>query len=314
MNDRIGALAAQHRRIEAKKVALIKRARALDAELNRAFGGADIAGVSSNVTLEQIGYDEHAYGYLCYRDGELTVGYRTTDDDLADGHHGVPDEQRSYSVRQLANCSPEWLERLLDEAPLESLLGNIAARLCEREGRLDGSLSALQTILAAESAKLDGQMVDRLDKTGDDTLQRLFDEAVDVAHLDTADGLTRSSRFLEAVCATILRERGLPLPDNQSLGPLVNACIDGLELSAEKKALDDVRQFIGGVKSLCNGVGSLRTHFGTAHGASSHLPPLDASWAMLAKNAAAAVAIFLLSRHRDGTDATPRDATVEDTP
>jgi hypothetical protein len=314
MNDRIRALAAQHRRIEVKKAELIERARTLDAELNKAFGGADIVGVSPNVTLEQIGYDEYVYGYLCYRDAELTVGYRTTDDDVADWHDCVPDDQRSYSVRQLANCSPEWLERLLDEETLESLLGNIAARLCERERRLNGSLSALQTILASESAKIDGQMVERLEKTGNDTLKRLFDEAVDVAHLDTADGLTRSSRFLEAVCADILRAREAELPRDKSLGPLVNACIDCLQLSTEKEALDDVRQFIGGVKSLCNGVGSLRTHFGTAHGASSHLPPLDASWAMLAKNAAAAVAIFLLSRHMDGTDATPGDATVEDTP
>ncbi|MFK4448489.1 hypothetical protein ABH944_008543 [Caballeronia udeis] len=313
MNDRIGTLAAQQRRIEAKKAALIERARTLDAELNRAFDGADIAGVSSNVTLEQIGYDEYTYGYLCYRDGELTVGYRMTDDDVADAHHGVPDDQRSYSVRVLANCSPEWLERLLDEATLESLLGNIAARLCEREGRLDGSLSALQTILAAESAKLDGQMVERLEKTGDDTLQRLFDEAVDVAHLDAADGLTRSSRFLEAVCATILRERGTALPKDKSIVPLLDACVACLDWP-DKVALTDAKQLFAGVKSIAGGIGTLRSHFGTAHGASSHLPSLDASWAMLAKNAAAAVAIFLLSRHRDGTDATPGNATVEDTP
>ena len=308
MDDRIKALAAQHRRNEAKAAALIERARTLEADLNKAFGGADIAGVSSNVTLEQIGYDEYAYGYLCYRDAALTVGYRTTDEDLADGHHGVPDDQRSYSVRQLANCSPEWQERLLNEETLESLLGNIAARLCEREARLDRSLSALHAITEAESAKLDGQMAASLNQAGDATLKRLWSETLDATHLDPADGLARSSRFLESVCATILGARGAALPKDKSIAPLLDACVACLDWP-DKVALADAKQVFAGVKSLAGGIGTLRTHFSTAHGATPHLPPLDAEWATLAKNATAAVAIFLLSRHTAGTELPPSDVT-----
>lgn len=301
MDDRIKALAAQKRRIEGKQAALLMQVRTLHTDLNSAFGGTTIEGSSDNVNLEQYGLDEYTYGYLAYRAGELIVGYRTTDDDMADQHHGVPEEARGYSLRPLANCTLAWLERLVNEKTFASLFRNIGEQLDAREGRLDGSLAALQAIVAGESAKLDQQMDSSLLQMGDDSLTTNWREALDATHLDPADGLTRSSRFLESVCATILRQRGRELPRDKSLMPLLDACVACLAWP-DSDALDDAKRFFGGVKSICGGVGVLRTHRGTAHGASSHLPPPDASYATLAKNAAAAVAIFLLSRHTEGTE------------
>lgn len=313
MDNRIKVLAAQHRRFKAKQAELVEQARALEEELHNAFGEGEVAGASSNVTLEQIGQDEYVYGYLGYGFSGLTACHRTTDDDLADAHHGVPDEARSYSVKPLANCPPEWLERLLDEEILASLLKNIGDRLDEKEGRVDSSLSALRTMLASESAKLDAGMAESLKQMGNETLKRIWDEALDASHLHTADGLTRSSSFLESVCAAILRERRVALPRDKSMSPLLDECVKCLDWP-EKDALSDAKQLFAGVKSICGGIGSLRTHFGTAHGASGHLPPLEASWATLAKNSSAAVAIFLISRHMEGARASPGSETVKDRP
>lgn len=312
MDDRIKTITAQKRRIEAKQAELAEKAVALEAKLIEAFGEAGIYGVSSSVLLEEWQPDGYTYGWLAYGFGRLRVGHRTSEDDLADAHSGTPEDERSNSFTPQAECSPKWLVRLLDETTLASLLDNIVGDLTQEEERLDGSLSALRANLASESAKLDAAMAQSLEQTGDETLKGLWCEAVDATHTHTAYGLTRSSRFLESVCATILHEREVELPKDKSMSPLVKACIKSLEWPSDETAVEDVRQLTGGVASICGGIGSLRTHFGTAHEASSHLPPLEASYATFAKNATAAVAIFLISRHMAVAKAPPGGETVDD--
>ena len=193
---------------------------------------------------------------------------------------------------------------------MASLFASIGTVLHERETQVDESLGALDKLLAAESAEIDTQMTDSLTKLNNDTLKQNWAEVLDATHLETADGLTRSSRMLEAVCTAILNERGVELPADKSLQPLLKACIKCLAWPKTKEALDDFNQLKGGVQSICNAVGSLRTHFGTAHGASSHLPPLDPEFGVLAKNACATAAIFLLSRHKQSLS-IPHDTQAE---
>jgi hypothetical protein len=301
MDDRIKALAAQKRLIETKQAQLAEKAVALEAKLADAFGEAGVYASSASVTLEEWP-DGHTYGWLSYAFGRLRVGHRTSDDDMADAHAGIPEDERTNAYQPLASCSPNWLVRLLDETMIGSLLDDIAARLDQQELRLDGSLSALRTVLSAEAAKLDEQLAKNLERMNSDTLKTRSDELLDAIHLHTGDGLTRSSSFLESVCAEILRERGVTLPKDKSISPLVDACIDCLEWP-DRDALEDAKRFFAGVKSICGGIGALRTHFGTAHGASSHRPPLDASYAMFAKNASVAVAIFLIDCHARRSEA-----------
>jgi hypothetical protein len=308
MKDSIQALAAQHKRVQAKRSAFYKKAQDLEAALNEAFDGSGIYATSADTTLEETGLAEGTYGRLCYDGDELRLIYRTTDEDLHDEAHGIPDEERGYHSRSLANCPPKWLDRLFAAATLNSLFARIGAVLNQREGQVDQSLEALDKILAAESAEIEAQMAASLTELDNDTLNQNWAAVLDATHLETADGLTRSSRMLETVCTAILNERGVALPADKSLSPLLKACIKCLEWPLAKEAHDDVKQLTGGVQSICNGVGALRTHFGTAHGASSHLPPLDPEFGILAKNACATAAIFLLSRHKQSGATTVRSA------
>jgi hypothetical protein len=304
MKHSIKALSAQHKRVQAKRSALYKKAQDLAAALNEEFGGAGIYASSADTMLNQTGPGEGTYGRLCYDGEELTAIYRTTDEDLQDGAHGIPEEERGYHSRLLANCSPRWLDRLLAAATVDSMFASIGTELNQREGQVDQSLRVLEKLLAAESAEIETQMAVSLMELNNDTLNQNWAAVLDATHLETADGLTRSSRMLEAVCTAILNERGVDLPADKSLSHLLKACIKSLDWPEAKEALDDVNQLKGGVQSICNAVGSLRTHFGTAHGASSHLPPLDPEFGILAKNACATAAIFLLSRQKQSVGAT----------
>jgi hypothetical protein len=297
MKSLIKALSAQHKRVQAKRAALVEKAHELSAALTEAFG-AGIYASGADTVLDETGPGESTYGRLAYDGEELRGIYRTTDEDLQDQANGVSEDEMGYHVRPLSSCSPKWLERLFTGASVDSLFASISAVLHERETQVDQSLGALDKLLAAESAEIEAQMASSMIELDNDKLKQSWNAVVDATHLETADGLTRSSSLLEALCTVILNERGVALPADKSLAPLLKACIKSLEWPGTKQALEDVKQLTAGVQSIGNAVGALRTHFGTAHGMSSDQLPLDSEFGILAKNACATVAIFLLSRHK----------------
>ncbi|WP_175836189.1 abortive infection family protein [Burkholderia multivorans] len=296
----INALGAQCKQIQAKKDLSYTKARQLEDDLNAAFDGTPIHGTSDDTMLELTGLAEGIYGRLCYDGEALRVLSRDTDDDLYDDAHGIAEDERHRRSRALDECDPKWLDRLLAPKLLESLYASLRAELDQREREVDQSLTALDTLLAAESAALSAQMAVTLDETDNAALIRNWSDALDATDLEPADGLTRSSRMLESVCTFILNERQVPLPDPRTMTTLAKACLDCLTWPTAGEARQDVNQLRGGVLSIMNAVGALRTHFGTAHGASSHLPPLDPAFSRLARNACATIAIFLIDRHQHG--------------
>ncbi|MBN3831918.1 abortive infection family protein [Burkholderia sp. Ac-20344] len=303
MKNSIKALAAQHKQIQAKKAALYEKAVKLEADLNAAFGHGQIYAIGENTPLELEAPGEGTYGHLYYDGEELRVHFRHTDEDLHDDSLGITEDEHGYRSRALSDIDPKWLDRLFAPEQLESLFANLGAELNRREGQVDRSLAVADSILTTESAELAAQMSATLASIGNEVLTKNWGDVVDGTHLETADGLTRSSRMLESVCAWILSQRGIELPDKKTMPTLIKACLDALAWPEPGEAALDVRQLTGGVQSIANAVGTLRTHFGTAHGSSSHLPPLDPAFAILAKNACATVAIFLIDRHKHGGQA-----------
>ena len=303
MRDKIQALAAQHRRVEVKQGELIAGARSFLAELNEAIGDAKIHGASDYVTLSELVPGEYVYGYLAYFVSDLHVCTRTTYDDSQE--EDLPEENRGgFRMERLDDVPFDYLESLLTEATFASLLQSIAANFKVREARVDTSLSRLQAILETESTKLEEQLGDSLQAFGSAPLQDNWDATLDAHHLHPADGVTRSSSFVEAVCAEILRARDVPLPNQEKMRYLIETVIANLAWTEDAQLRDDVKRIMSGVSTLCQGIAALRTHYGSAHGTSTHLPRLDPAFAALAKNAGAAVAIFLLARHHGDNPST----------
>ncbi|MBN3829618.1 abortive infection family protein [Burkholderia sp. Ac-20384] len=302
MNNTIKALAAQHKEIQAKKAALYEKAKRLGDDLNAAFGKDEIYASGDDTMLEYDAPDEGVYGRLCYDGEEIRVLFRHTDDDLQDYAMGTTEDQRSYRSKTLANCSQTWIDRLLAPEQLQSLLANLGAELNKRQGQVDQSHAELDGILAADSGEIEAQMTTSLSELNNEAVTKNWQAALDATHQDTADALTRATTMLESVCTAILIERGVSLPKDKSLSPLLKACVNSLNLPKLPELQPDLKQLLGGVTSICGGAAALRTHFGTAHGASTNFAPLDAAFGILAKNTCAAAAIFLIDRHKHGDD------------
>jgi len=132
-----------------------------------------------------------------------------------------------------------------------------------------------------------------------DTVKVDLDRALGSIDTDPEDAITAACATIESVCRSILIELGQPLPSRKDVQSLFNAVKQPLALSPDRTDLDpmiaaDVRTTLGGLANVIQGVGSLRTHAGDAHGRERGYARVDARLARLAIHAASTVALFLI--------------------
>jgi len=132
-----------------------------------------------------------------------------------------------------------------------------------------------------------------------DTVTRDLDRALASAEHDPEDAVTSACSVVESVCRSVLIELGLPLPQKKDIQGLYQAVRVPLGLTPDKQGVPDeiagdVRAILGGLNSVVNGVGSLRTHAGDAHGRERGYRRIDSRIARLAIHSASTASLFLV--------------------
>jgi hypothetical protein len=132
-----------------------------------------------------------------------------------------------------------------------------------------------------------------------DTVPRDIDRALASADKDPEDAVTAACSTLESVCRSILIELGQGLPEKKDIKGLFAAVRKPLGLGTDRDDLDpliadDVRKVLNGLATVVEGVGSLRTHGGDAHGRERGYTRIDRRIASLAIHSASTVALFLI--------------------
>jgi hypothetical protein len=132
-----------------------------------------------------------------------------------------------------------------------------------------------------------------------DTVSRDLDRALSSSENDPEDAVTSACSVVESVCRSVLIELGLPLPPKKDIQGLYQAVREPLGLTPDKAGVaddiaNDVRTILGGLNSVVNGVGALRTHGGDAHGRERGFRRIDPRIARLAIHSASTVSLFLV--------------------
>lgn len=132
-----------------------------------------------------------------------------------------------------------------------------------------------------------------------DTVRVDLDRALASIDADPEDAITAACSTIESVCRSILIELGQPLPAKKDVQGLFNAVKQPLALNPDRTDIDpqiatDVRTTLGGLATVIQGVGALRTHAGDAHGRERGYARVDPRIARLAIHAASTVALFLI--------------------
>ena len=132
-----------------------------------------------------------------------------------------------------------------------------------------------------------------------DTVSRDLKRALDNAHTDPESAVTSACSTVESVCRSIIIELGEELPSKKDIKGLYNAVKKPLGLSPYRSNIDaqiadDVRKILGGLATVVEGIGALRTHCGDAHGRERGYTRIDSRIASLSIHSASTVALFLI--------------------
>ncbi len=126
------------------------------------------------------------------------------------------------------------------------------------------------------------------------SIEAEFRRALDSAAKDPEAALTAACSIVEAACKVYLEANNLALPSKQTIKYLWGAVQADLGLEPGKVEDDDLKRILGGLASVVDGLGALRTHAGSAHGHGSLRYRVSSRHARLAVNAAHTVVTFIL--------------------
>ncbi|MCI5078196.1 abortive infection family protein [Oricola sp.] len=128
------------------------------------------------------------------------------------------------------------------------------------------------------------------------SIEAEFSRAISNVESDPHAAITAASSIVEAFCKTYIDVHGLEMPMTQTIGPLWKTVQRTLGLNPDRLLGDDENRILSGLTSIVDGIGTLRTHIGSAHGRGIAPPPITSSDARLAVNAAHTLVTFAMER------------------
>lgn len=133
-----------------------------------------------------------------------------------------------------------------------------------------------------------------------DSIDQEFQRAVQNATASPREAVSAASNILESVCKIIISDESLPAPSKQDLQSVWNVVRKHLGLDPSRVQDQDLQQILTGLLSVVHGIGSLRTHASSAHGAGKTGYRLEPRHARLAVHSAHSLCLFLLESWRKG--------------
>ena len=151
-----------------------------------------------------------------------------------------------------------------------------------------GLILGAATALPTKSLK---QVLKDRDLSGVD---KEFERALANVEKDPPAAITAACSILESLFKVYIEDNGIEMPADQSLKPLWKAASKHLGLDPAAIEDDDVKKVLSGLNSVVDGIGSLRTHTGSAHGRGRRAYHLQARHARLAIHASHTLVGFFL--------------------
>ncbi len=127
-----------------------------------------------------------------------------------------------------------------------------------------------------------------------ESLNKEFDRALNSIDSDHPAALTAACSILESVLKIYIETHGLILPKDQTLKPLWNTVAKDLNLQPNSTFDNDINSILTGFRAVIEGIATLRTHAGSAHGRGLKSYRVEGRHARLALHASHTLATFLI--------------------
>ncbi len=125
----------------------------------------------------------------------------------------------------------------------------------------------------------------------------VWQKALERRGSDPEAALTSARTLLETTIKHILDERGVPYDDQADLPVLYRTVAKELNLAPDQHTEETFKRILGGCTSIVEGLGSIRSKLGDAHGKGKVAAKPSPRHAAFAVNLAGATATFLIETH-----------------
>jgi hypothetical protein len=126
------------------------------------------------------------------------------------------------------------------------------------------------------------------------SLEEEFDRALKSIEASPRDAVSAACNILESVCKIYIQDEGLQMPKKKDLKKVWAVVRDDLNFDASAVEDRDLKEILSGLSAVAGGIGALRTHASTAHGAGRRSYRLEARHARLAVHAAHTLVAFVI--------------------
>lgn len=121
-----------------------------------------------------------------------------------------------------------------------------------------------------------------------------FTRALSNVEVNPREAVSAASNILESVCKVYIAEENLAMPAKQDLKPVWNVLRKDLGFDPSVVEDQDLQVILTGLFAIVDGIGALRTHASSAHGAGKVSYKLEPRHAKLAIHSAHTVVLFIL--------------------
>lgn len=263
---------------------------AVEKELRDAVGELNLYATGANVNLGYIDEDDWEYGCFAFDGQHLRVLTSSTVDDAMS--QGTPYEGH-MTWNNIDELSDEKLTKLASPGSIDSIWSAVEQRLMQLLGE---AMSSAQLLSEFSNAQSEGVHDDLTELMDGNYLEKQWAKARIAILTDPTDSISHSNTFVESVCRHYLETRGLPLPSELVVTKLIGQVVNdfpALKLPDGTDYGNDIKSLFGGVKSIAQGIGVLRTHASSAHGGNKVAYQAEAR---LANNLAGSIAIYILEK------------------
>lgn len=121
-----------------------------------------------------------------------------------------------------------------------------------------------------------------------------FDRALRNIEASPREAVSAACNLLESVCKVYIEEENLDMPAKQDLQSVWTVVRKKLGFDPSCIQDKDLQVILSGILGVVSGIGALRTHASSAHGAGKKIYKLEPRHARLAVHAAHTIALFIL--------------------
>jgi hypothetical protein len=231
--------------------------------------------------------------------------------DPPQGNKQVKAQQWMRAANKDETCHPlevlgKIIERYMEDPSPPETMEKGRARIAEVLRRCNLNYSHGGVIIGA--AGVSSRSLQEIIRARDlRSVDEEFTRALQSLSSDPREAVSAACNILESVCKTYIEDEQLDMPAKQDLQGVWTVVRKHLNFDPSLMEDQDLRKILSGMISVVDGIGSLRTHASSAHGAGRTRYILEARHARLAVHSAHTIVAFILESW-DRRKANPRSA------